>query len=145
MSSPFKQSLVVSHSVRPWLSVGLNHQAIFVCLSAWITRLQKSLFQRLFITTLLLLLLGFLGHWSLWDREVLTDLHRSRRVVGQPRSIPNTALTFLDITSVWHIVLALLSQGRLYQQALEQASASLTSVSPSQIPLKWFIKSEHRK
>lgn len=33
------------HSVRPCFSIGLNHQAIFVCLSAWITRLQKSYFR----------------------------------------------------------------------------------------------------
>ncbi|XP_061235309.1 putative RNA polymerase II subunit B1 CTD phosphatase RPAP2 isoform X2 [Neopsephotus bourkii] len=44
--------------------------------------------------------------WALWvtgacrTETYSTDIHRSRRVVGQPHSIPSTALTFLDITSV---------------------------------------------
>uniref|UniRef100_A0A8B9NYZ2 RNA polymerase II subunit B1 CTD phosphatase RPAP2 homolog n=1 Tax=Apteryx owenii TaxID=8824 RepID=A0A8B9NYZ2_APTOW len=65
----------IIHKMPEWTLIAI------VLLSALNYKIAKILFQRLFITALLLLLLGLLGHWSLEDREVLTDIQRLSQII----------------------------------------------------------------
>lgn len=118
MSSPFKKSLVVSHSGRPCLSAGLNHQAIFLRLSAWITRLQKSYPRDCLLPRCCCCF------WVSWvtgacRTEKCLQTFAGQEVLWANLGAARHCTYFLDLAAAWHIVVAPLSQGGRYQQALE--------------------------